>query len=178
MGEVTFCGACGSVTGSSTLLRWGETRLLVDCGLYQGDDELEQLNWRDFVFRPHELSAVLLTHAHLDHTGLLPRLVAEGFEGPIYCSRASRGLVSLILQDAGKIQEEQARYARKKGYSRHADPQPLYTAKDSRAAIRLLRPAGLRPGARDPARHPGAVAPRRPSAGRCLDRDQRQGQRR
>jgi metallo-beta-lactamase family protein len=138
MGQVTFCGACGSVTGSSTLLRWGDTQLLVDCGLYQGDEELEQLNWRKFVFAPHELSAVLLTHAHLDHTGLLPRLVAEGFDGPIYCSRASRGLVSLILQDAGNIQEEQARYARKKGYSRHADPQPLYTAKDSRAAIRLL----------------------------------------
>jgi metallo-beta-lactamase family protein len=138
MGEVTFCGACGSVTGSSTLLRWGDTRLLIDCGLYQGSDELEQRNWRRFVFEPHELSAVVLTHAHLDHTGLLPRLVAEGYEGPIYCSRAARGLVSLILQDAGKIQEEQARYARKKGYSRHADPKPLYTAKDSRAAIRLL----------------------------------------
>ena len=138
MGEVTFCGACGSVTGSSTLLRWGETRLLIDCGLYQGDDELEQQNWRQFVFEPHELDAVLLTHAHLDHTGLLPRLVAEGYDGPIYCSRASRGLVSLILQDAGHIQEEQARYARKKGYSRHADPRPLYTEKDCRAAIRLL----------------------------------------
>ncbi len=138
MGEVTFCGACGSVTGSSTLLRWGDTRVLIDCGLYQGDDELEQRNWRQFVFKPHELSAVVLTHAHLDHTGLLPRLVAEGYEGPIYCSRASRGLVSLILQDAGKIQEEQARYAKKKGYSRHAEPQPLYTAKDSRAAIRQL----------------------------------------
>jgi metallo-beta-lactamase family protein len=139
MGEVTFCGACGSVTGSSTLLRWGDTRLLIDCGLYQGNDELEQLNWRQFVFEPHELSAVLLTHAHLDHTGLLPRLVAEGFEGPIYCSRASRGLVSLILQDAGKIQEEQARYAAKKGHTRFAEPKPLYTAKDSRAAIKLLR---------------------------------------
>ena len=139
MGEVTFCGACGSVTGSSTLLRWGDTQVLVDCGLYQGGDELEQRNWRHFVFEPHELSAVVLTHAHLDHTGLLPRIVAEGFEGPIFCSRASRGLVSLILQDAGKIQEEQARYANKKGYSRHAKPKPLYTAKDSRAAIKLLR---------------------------------------
>ena len=139
MGEVTFCGACGSVTGSSTLLRWGDTRVLIDCGLYQGSDELEQRNWRHFVFEPHELSAIVLTHAHLDHTGLLPRLVAEGYKGPIYCSRASRGLVSLILQDAGKIQEEQARFARKKGYSRHADPRPLYTAKDSRAAVKQLR---------------------------------------
>ncbi|MGB7490466.1 MAG: MBL fold metallo-hydrolase, partial [Thermoanaerobaculia bacterium] len=93
MGRVTFCGACGSVTGSSTLLQWGDTYVLVDCGLYQGDEELERYNWRTFRYKPHELGAVLLTHAHLDHTGLLPRLVAEGFEGPIYCSKASRGLV-------------------------------------------------------------------------------------
>ncbi len=139
MAQVTFCGACGSVTGSSTLLAWGERQLLVDCGLYQGDDELEQRNWRSFRFEPAKLEAVVVTHAHLDHTGLLPRLVAEGFEGPIYCTRPSRGLVSLILQDAGHIQEEQARYARKKGYSGHADPRPLYTEKDARRTLRLLR---------------------------------------
>ncbi len=140
MGRVTFCGACGSVTGSSTHLQWGETQVLVDCGLYQGNEELEQSNWRTFRYKPHELGAVLLTHAHLDHTGLLPRLVAEGFEGPIYCSKPSRGLVSLILQDAGHLQEEQARYAAKKGYSRHADPRPLYTAKDARQTLKLLKP--------------------------------------
>ena len=140
MGQVTFCGACGSVTGSSTLLEWGQTRVLVDCGLYQGDEELEQNNWRTFRYRPHELGAILLTHAHLDHTGLLPRLVAEGFEGPIYCTKPSRGLVSLILQDAGHLQEEQARYAKKKGYSRHEEPRPLYTAKDARRTLKLLRP--------------------------------------
>ena len=140
MGRVTFCGACGSVTGSSTLLQWGDTYVLVDCGLYQGDDELERYNWRTFRYKPHELGAVLLTHAHLDHTGLLPRLVAEGFEGPIYCSKASRGLVSLILQDAGHLQEEQARYASKKGYSRHAEPRPLYTTKDARRTLKLLKP--------------------------------------
>ncbi len=139
MAEVTFCGACGSVTGSSTLLSWGDRKILVDCGLYQGDDELEQRNWREFLYEPRELDAVLLTHAHLDHTGLLPRLAAEGFRGPIYCTRASRGLVSLILQDAGHIQEEQARYARKKGYSGHRDPQPLYTEKDARKTIKLLK---------------------------------------
>jgi metallo-beta-lactamase family protein len=138
MGEVTFCGACGTVTGSSTLLSWGETRVLVDCGLYQGDDELEQRNWRPFPYAPHDLDAVVLTHAHLDHTGLLPRLVAQGFTGPIYCSRPSRGLISLILRDAGHLQEEQARYARKKGYSRHADPKPLYTDKDAAQALRLV----------------------------------------
>jgi len=140
MGRVTFCGACGSVTGSSTHLQWGETQVLVDCGLYQGDEELERYNWRTFRYAPYELAAVLLTHAHLDHTGLLPRLVAEGFQGPIYCSKASRGLVSLILQDAGHLQEEQARYAKKKGYSRHPEPRPLYTAKDARRTLKLLKP--------------------------------------
>ena len=140
MGRVTFCGACGSVTGSCTHLQWGEAQLLVDCGLYQGDEELEQYNWRTFRYQPHALGAVVLTHAHLDHTGLLPRLVAEGFEGPIYCSKASRGLVSLILQDAGHLQEEQARYAAKKGYSRHKEPRPLYTAKDARRTLKLLEP--------------------------------------
>jgi metallo-beta-lactamase family protein len=140
MGRVTFCGACGSVTGSCTHLQWGKTQILVDCGLYQGDEELERNNWRIFRYKPHELDAVLLSHAHLDHTGLLPRLVAEGFEGPIYCSKASRGLVSLILQDAGELQEEQARYAVKKGYSRHPKPRPLYTAKDARQTLKLVQP--------------------------------------
>ena len=90
MGQVTFVGACGTVTGSCTLLRFGDTRLLVDCGLFQGDEELEQRNWRPFPFRPQEIDAVVLTHAHLDHTGLLPRLAAQGFDGPIYCTRPTR----------------------------------------------------------------------------------------
>jgi metallo-beta-lactamase family protein len=140
MAKVTFCGACGSVTGSSTHLRWGDTDLLVDCGLYQGPEELEQRNWRELHYRPADLNAVILTHAHLDHTGLLPRLVGEGFEGPVYCTKPSRGLISLILQDAGHLQEEQARYAQKKGYSRHPQPKPLYTSKDARRALKLLRP--------------------------------------
>ncbi len=139
MGRVTFLGACGCVTGSSTLLEWGETRLLVDCGMYQGGGDLKQLNWAPFEFEPSSLTAVVVTHAHLDHTGLLPKLVREGFSGPIYCTRASRGLVSLILEDAGHIQEEQARYARKAGYSEHANPKPLYTSKDAKRAIRLLQ---------------------------------------
>ncbi len=80
MGTVKFCGACGSVTGSCTFLEFGKTQLLVDCGLCQGPDELEQRNWREFLFEPSQLAAVVLTHAHLDHSGLLPRLVAEGFD--------------------------------------------------------------------------------------------------
>lgn len=140
MAEVTFHGACGCVTGSATHLAWGGTRVLVDCGLYQGDEELEARNWARFPFPPHELDAVVATHSHLDHTGLLPRLVAEGFSGPIYCSRASRSLISLVLEDAAKLQEEEARYAKKKGYSRHPEPRPLYTADDARRVIRQLTP--------------------------------------
>ncbi len=138
MAQVTFLGACGVVTGSATLLSWGSTRVLVDFGMYQGDEELEQRNRRPLAFAARELTAVVLTHAHLDHSGLLPRLVAEGFRGPIHCSRASRGLVSLILEDAGEIQEEEARYARRKGYSRHAEPRPLYTRSDVRTTLRQV----------------------------------------
>lgn len=140
MANVTFFGACGVVTGSSTLLSWGDRRVLVDCGLYQGDEELELRNWNAFPFRPSSLEAVVVTHAHLDHTGLLPRLAAEGYSGPIYCTKPSRGLISLVLEDSGEIQEEECRYAVKKGYSRHENPRPLYTTPDARRALSLLRP--------------------------------------
>ncbi|HYH46066.1 MAG TPA: MBL fold metallo-hydrolase, partial [Thermoanaerobaculia bacterium] len=89
MANVTFYGACGVVTGSCTHLTWGGHSALVDCGLYQGDDELEERNWSPFPFPPQALGAVVVTHAHLDHTGLLPRLAAEGFSGPIYCTKPS-----------------------------------------------------------------------------------------
>jgi metallo-beta-lactamase family protein len=138
MAKVTFLGACGTVTGSATLLRWGDTELLVDCGLFQGDDELEARNWRPLPFRAADLDGVVLTHAHLDHCGLLPKLVAEGFEGPIWCSRATRPLARLVLEDAAELQEEEARYAAKKGYSRHAEPQPLFTRRDAKAALERL----------------------------------------
>ncbi len=138
MADITFLGACGTVTGSATLLSWGAEKILIDCGMFQGPDEVEALNWEPLPFQPKDLACVVVTHAHLDHTGRLPRLVAQGFEGPIYCSRASKGLISLVLQDAGKLQEEQARYARKHGYSRHRDPQPLFTSGDVKKTLRLL----------------------------------------
>jgi metallo-beta-lactamase family protein len=139
MPTVTFHGACGVVTGSCTHLDWGERQVLVDCGMYQGGEELELRNRQPFPFRPAALTAVVVTHAHLDHTGLLPRLVAEGYSGPIYCTAPSRGLISLVLQDAGQIQEEEVRYARRKGYSQHPDPKPLYDGDDARRAIKLLK---------------------------------------
>ena len=140
MSQVTFLGACGTVTGSSTLIEAGGARMLVDCGFYQGDDELEKRNRRKFSFRPAELDGVILTHAHLDHVGLLPRLVAEGFTGPIWCTPPTRPLARLILEDSAEIQEEEARYAQKKGYSRHKQPTPVYTSKDAKAACDLLEP--------------------------------------
>lgn len=140
MASVTFYGACGVVTGSCTLLEWGDTRLLIDCGLYQGDDELEARNWNPFPFAAASLTGVLLTHAHLDHCGLLPRLVKQGFSGSIFTSKASKTLVPLILEDSAEIQEEQATYARRKGYSGHTDPQPLYNREDAKNTLRLLEP--------------------------------------
>lgn len=140
MASVTFLGACGVVTGSATLLSWGDTRILVDCGFYQGGEELEQRNYAPFAFHPPDLTAVVLTHAHLDHTGLLPKLIAEGFSGPVYCTKASRGLVSLILRDAGEIQEEEFRYALRKGFSRHPHPKPLYTSQDALRTLQFLTP--------------------------------------
>ncbi|HYG63809.1 MAG TPA: MBL fold metallo-hydrolase, partial [Thermoanaerobaculia bacterium] len=143
MATVTFLGACGTVTGSSTLLTWGDRGVLIDCGLYQGGEELEQRNWSPFPFQPRKLEAVLVTHAHLDHTGLLPRLAAQGFMGTIYCTRPSRGLISLLLEDSAEIQEEEVRYARGKGYSRHPRPEPLYTVEDAKRVLKLLRPVAM-----------------------------------
>ncbi|HLF57219.1 MAG TPA: MBL fold metallo-hydrolase, partial [Thermoanaerobaculia bacterium] len=140
MASATFVGACGTVTGSCTLLELGDRRLLVDCGLFQGDEETEARNRRRFPFEPSALDGVVLTHAHLDHVGLLPKLVAEGYDGPVWCTRPTAPLTALVLEDAGELQEEEARYAAKKRYSRHAEPRPLFTARDAREAIARLEP--------------------------------------
>jgi metallo-beta-lactamase family protein len=139
MAKATFLGACGTVTGSCTLLSFGQERVLVDCGLFQGPEELEQRNREPFPFAASTISAVVLTHAHLDHTGRLPKLVAEGFRGPVYCSKPTRGLLALVLQDAAKLQEEEAGWARRKGYARVAAPTPLFTEEDVRQTLALVR---------------------------------------
>jgi len=136
----TFVGACGTVTGSSTLLAFGERRLLVDCGMFQGDEETEARNRRPFPFDPAKLDGVVVTHAHLDHVGLLPKLIAGGFRGPIWCTRPTRPLAHLVLEDAGELQEEEARYAAKRGYSRHAHPKPLFTSADARETLERFEP--------------------------------------
>ncbi len=135
-----FLGGSGSVTGSKYLIDLGDFEFLVDCGLFQGHRELRERNWDKFPIALDKLEAVILTHAHLDHIGYLPRLVKQGFKGPIYCTEATAELVKILLLDSGKLQEEEAEFARKKGYSRHEDPQPLYTMDDAEAVFPMLVP--------------------------------------
>jgi metallo-beta-lactamase family protein len=135
-----FLGGSGVVTGSKYLIDLGDFEFLVDCGLFQGPKALRERNWDSFPMPLAELEAIVLTHAHLDHIGYLPRLVKQGFKGPIYCTEATSELAKILLLDSGKLQEEEAEYARKKGYSRHDNPQPLYTMEDAEAVFPLLIP--------------------------------------
>lgn len=137
---VKFLGGAGAVTGSKYLIDLGEFEFLVDCGLYQGNRELRDRNWDKFPMPPMEMEAIVLTHAHLDHIGYLPKLVKQGFSGPIYCTEATAELAKILLLDSGKLQEEEAEYARKKGYSKHDNPQPLYTQEDAEAVFPKLVP--------------------------------------
>ena len=114
--NIQFLGAAGTVTGSRYLVRHNGTTLLIDCGLFQGVKALRTRNWSRFPFPPNEIDAVVLTHAHLDHIGYLPRLVNEGFKGPIYCTEATKALAEILLKDSAHIQEEDARRANKYGY--------------------------------------------------------------
>lgn len=135
---LTFIGAAGTVTGSKTLVEPGP--ILVDCGMFQGPKEVRSRNWEPFPVSPSGLASVILTHAHLDHCGYLPALVRDGFSGPVYCSPNTAELVPIILRDSARLQEEDTAFARRRGYSRHAQPEPLYDATNAEAAIGLLRP--------------------------------------
>ncbi len=149
---VKFLGGAGAVTGSKYLIDLGNFEFLVDCGLFQGPRELRERNWDDFPTALEQLEAVILTHAHLDHIGYLPKLVKQGFKGPIYCTEATAELAKILLLDSGKLQEEEAEFARKKGYSRHEIPQPLYTMEDAEAVFPLFvpqpfdKPISIHPG--------------------------------
>ena len=152
MTHLTFLGATGTVTGSRYLLEVGDTKVLVDAGLFQGAKELRLRNWEPFPLRPGALDAVILTHAHIDHTGYLPRLVRDGFAGPTYVTPPTGRLLHAVLPDAAHLQEEEARFANKVGSSKHAPALPLFTVKDAQAALGTLRTAAfgqrvtLRPG--------------------------------
>lgn len=141
--EITFLGAAGTVTGSKFVVRHGATRLLVDCGLFQGVKKLRQRNWEPLPQELAELDAVVLTHAHIDHTGYLPVLVRAGYGGPIYCTPATSDLASILLPDSGHIQEEDAKFANREGFSRHSPALPLYTESDARRALELLHPVAI-----------------------------------
>ena len=138
--KVKFLGGAGSVTGSRYLLQIDNVKILVDCGLFQGLKELRLRNWDKFPTDPATIDMVLLTHAHIDHTGYLPRLVKDGFRGRILATEPTVDLVKILLSDSGKLQEEEASYAQKKGYSRHAQPEPLYTVQDAEDVFPLLEP--------------------------------------
>ncbi|HWT54020.1 MAG TPA: MBL fold metallo-hydrolase [Rhodocyclaceae bacterium] len=134
--EIQFLGAAGTVTGSKYLLRVGDRKILVDCGLFQGYKQLRLRNRAVLPIRPEEIDAVVLTHAHLDHSGYLPVLVRDGFAGPVFSTSATRDLCRILLTDSGRLQEEEADYANRHGFSKHKPALPLYTEED---ALRSLR---------------------------------------
>lgn len=136
--SLTFLGATGTVTGSRYLVEAGGRRILIDCGLFQGYKQLRQRNRNPFPVPPSSIDAVLLTHAHIDHSGYLPALVRNGFRGPIHCTPATAELCALLLPDSAHLQEEEARFAQRRGFSRHRTPQPLYTVEDANAALDQL----------------------------------------
>jgi metallo-beta-lactamase family protein len=137
--RLSFLGAAGTVTGSRHLIDWSGKRLLVDCGLFQGVRELRQRNWEPFPVDPSSIDGVILTHAHLDHSGYLPRLVREGFSGSIYATAATRDVARLILLDSAHLQEKDAEFANRRGFSRHRPALPLYTTADAERALSLFQ---------------------------------------
>ncbi|MFD2034694.1 MBL fold metallo-hydrolase RNA specificity domain-containing protein [Belliella marina] len=136
--KVKFLGGAGTVTGSRYLLEIDNFKLLVDCGMFQGIKDYRLRNWEEFPVNPAEIDMVILTHAHIDHTGYLPKLVKSGFKGPVYCTNPTLELVKIMLLDSGKLQEEEAAFAQKKGYSKHEKPEPLYTVEDAEKVFPLL----------------------------------------
>ncbi|MCB1221517.1 MAG: MBL fold metallo-hydrolase [Planctomycetales bacterium] len=137
--KLTFLGAAQTVTGSKYLVEYAGQQILVDCGLFQGLKPLRLRNWDDFPIKPSQIDTVLLTHAHIDHSGYIPRLKKLGFNGTVYCTPATQKLCRILLPDSGYLQEEDAKYAKRKGYSKHEDPQPLYTAEDGEKALGLFK---------------------------------------
>lgn len=139
---VKFLGAARTVTGSRYLVTAGNFKFLFDCGLFQGLKEIRLRNWDEFPVKPADIDAVIISHAHIDHSGYLPRLVREAFAGKIYCTPPTAELLRIMLLDSAKLQEEEAAFARKKGYSKHADPQPLYSSEDAERVFPLIHTIG------------------------------------
>ena len=140
MASITFYGGVGTVTGSKYLIESNGKKVLVDCGLFQGLKELRERNWQDPPFDPREIDAVIITHAHIDHTGWLPRLVKLGFKGQVTTSRATGDLMKILLPDSARLQEEEADYRNRHALTTHTPALPLYDEDDARAALEKLRP--------------------------------------
>ena len=141
--NITFLGGSGTVTGSKYLVRHNGKSLLIDCGLFQGYKQLRLRNWQPLPLEPGQIDAVVLTHAHLDHSGYLPVLVRNGYRGPVYATPATCELAKILLRDSGRLQEEEAEFANRHGFSKHDPALPLYTEQDAERALKLLRPIEL-----------------------------------
>lgn len=141
--RIKFLGAAQSVTGSKYLLEVDQTKILVDCGLFQGKKELRFRNWNPLPIPPSEIDIVLITHAHIDHIGYLPRLIGEGYKGKIICTDATEDLMKIMLMDAAKLQEEEALFAFKRGYSKHNKPEPLFTEEDAKQVLTMTESYGM-----------------------------------
>ncbi len=138
--KISFLGAAKTVTGSRFLLEIQDQKILIDCGLFQGLKKLREQNWQVFPFDPESIDAVILTHAHIDHSGYLPKLVKEGFKGPIYSTHATDDLCQILLPDSAYLQEEDAEYRNKTGTTKHHPALPLYDRNDADAALKLFKP--------------------------------------
>ncbi|MFC2952463.1 MBL fold metallo-hydrolase RNA specificity domain-containing protein [Marinicaulis aureus] len=139
--SLTFLGGTGTVTGSKYLIEAHDKRILVDCGLFQGFKQLRLKNWSPLPVAPATIDAVVLTHAHLDHSGYIPLLVRNGFKGPVYSTPATRDFCSILLPDSGHLQERDAEFANKHGFSKHRPARPLYTQRDAEACLESFKPA-------------------------------------
>ena len=138
--KLQFLGATNTVTGSKYLLTQGNLKVLVDGGLFQGFKQLRLKNWEDFPLNPADLHAVVLTHAHLDHSGYIPLLVKNGFRGKIFATEGTVDLCKILLPDSGFLQEEEARLANKRKYSKHDPALPLYTYEDAQSSLNQFAP--------------------------------------
>src|SRR3982750_342804 len=142
MTTLSFWGGVGTVTGSKYLVESNGHRVMVDAGLFQGLKELRERNWQDLPFDVSALDAIVLTHAHLDHCGYLPRIVAQGFRGRVFCTQGTKELCGIVLPDSGRLQEEDAEYANRHGFSKHKPALPLYREADAFRAVSQLQPCG------------------------------------
>src|SRR5438552_5390827 len=139
MSTLSFWGAAGSVTGSKYLIETDRARVLIDCGLFQGGHELRDRNWQEPPFNAASVDAVIITHAHIDHTGYLPRFVSHCFRRPVYCSRGTADLLKILLPDSARLQEEEADYRNRHKITKHLPALPLYTEQDARETLKLLQ---------------------------------------